>query len=327
MKSHQPLYRLNKIVKIFLSILFLSLLATRPALSQNSNPGLDNFVVAKVNNQVITNIDITNGYNFFLSNLKISITSNQERSRLIEQVINKMIDEELIRQESVKLDIGVTKQEIDDILKSINKAGASDSYRQQIATNLAWNKIVDQQIKPRIKIYDSEILEFFEEKKINKNIDQFLLAQIVIGNNNGSLKIAQEICNKLKNGANFNEMVAQFSDLSAKENNGLIGLVGQKDIDSRIYNAISKLEKNQYSDPVALDDGYHIFKILDKKLSTKLNPDDVNLANNAIFNQKVQILAKEYLSNLRRNSFIELNPLPANFLAPGKEKYEEYFVN
>jgi peptidyl-prolyl cis-trans isomerase SurA len=324
MKSHY--LKLFRISAFFLSISISLLLAIKPALAQSNEATLDNFVVAKVNNQVITNIDLINGYNFFLLNLKISVKSNQEKSRLIEQVINKLIDEELIRQESVKLDIEVTKQEIDDILKGINKTGASDSYRQQIATNLAWNKIIDQQIKPKIRISDSEILEFFEEKKINKNIDQFLLAQILI-NNNGSLKIAQEISTKLKNGANFNEMVAQFSDLSARENNGLLGLVGQGDIDKRIYVAISKLEKNQYSDPVALEDGYHIFKVLDKKSSTKLNPDDINLANNAIFNQKVQILAKGYLSNLRRNSFVEIKPIPHNFLAPGRQQSEEYFVN
>ncbi len=324
MKSHY--LKLFRISAFFLSIAISLLLTIKPALAQSNEATLDNFVVAKVNNQVITNIDLINGYNFFLLNLKISVKSNQEKSRLIEQVINKLIDEELIRQESVKLDIEVTKQEIDDILKSINKTGASDSYRQQIATNLAWNKIIDQQIKPKIRISDSEILEFFEEKKINKNINQFLLAQILISNN-GSLKIAQEISTKLKNGANFNEMVSQFSDLSARENNGLLGLVGQGDIDKRIYVAISKLEKNQYSDPVALEDGYHIFKVLDKKSSTKLNPDDINLANNAIFNQKVQILAKGYLSNLRRNSFIEIKPIPNNFLAPGRQQSEEYFVN
>jgi peptidyl-prolyl cis-trans isomerase SurA len=321
---HLPLFKLTA---FFPAILILSLFIARPALSQNNGTKSDNFVVAKVNNQIITNVDLINGYNFFLSNLKISVNSNQERSRIIEQVINKLIDEELIRQESVKLGTDVTKQEIDDILKSLNKPGASDTYRKQIATNLAWNKIVDQQIKPRIKIYDSEVAEFFEEKKINQNISQFLLAQILISNNNGSLKMAQEICNKLRNGANFNEMVAQFSDLSARENNGLLGFVGQEDVDKRIYNAISKLEKNQYSDPIVLEDGYHIFKLLDKKLSTKLSPDDLNLANNAIFNQKLQILAKGYLSDLRRNSFIEINPLPANFLAPTGQKDEEYFVN
>jgi peptidyl-prolyl cis-trans isomerase SurA len=324
MKSHY--LQLFRKVVFFLSISILSLLTIKPGLSQSNEAIMDNFVVAKVNNRVITNIDLINGYNFFLLNLKISVKSNQERLRLIEQVVNKLIDEELIRQESVKLDIEVTRQEIDDILKGLNKTGASDNYRQQIATNIAWNKIIDQQIKPKIKISDSEILEFFEEKKINRNIDQLLLAQILISNN-GSLKIAQEISTKLKNGANFNEMVAQFSDLSARENNGLLGLVGKEDIDKRIYEAIAKLEKNQYSDPVALEDGYHIFKVLDKKSSTKLKPDDINLANNAIFNQKVQILAKGYLSNLRRNSFIELKPIPNNFIASGKQKHEEYFVN
>ncbi len=301
-----------------LSILLIFILLIKPAMSQNGS-----FVVAKVNNRIITNIDLINDYNFFLSNLKIA---GLEKSNLTEQILNKIIDEELIRQESVRLGVEVTSQEISDILKSMNKNHASETYRQQLATNLAWNKIIDQQIKPKIRVYDAEILEFFEEKKINKNINQFLLAQILISQDS-PLKMAEEISVKLKSGANFNEMVAKFSDLSARENNGLLGWVGQEDVDKRIYLAISKLEKNQYSDPVALEDGYHIFKLLDKKLSAKLNSKDIDLANNAIFNQKLQILAKSYLADLRKKSFIEIKPLPAGFSLTGRQKYEEYFVN
>lgn len=318
MMNRQPLLAI--LSKVFLSIL-ISFFINKAALAKEAATQ-NNFIIAKVNNQIITNIDVINAYNFFISSLKVYPNSDQEKVHLIKQVVNKMIDEELIRQEAIRLNINVSNHEIDEALRKMNKSQSLQTYREQAAVNLAWNKIVDREIRPNIRIYDSEIGEFFEEKKINRNVDQFLIAQIVI-NNTDSFKLIKEIHNQLKAGANFDAMVAKYSDLSTKENNGLVGLVGKGDVDDRIYLAISKLQKNQYSEPVVLEDGYHVFKVLDKKLSSKLNPDDVTLANNAIFNQKLQILAKGYLTNLRKKSFIQINPIPAGFLS----QEDEYFID
>ena len=73
----------------------------------------------------------------------------------------------------------------------------------------------------------------------------------------------------------------------------------------KIYDAIVGLEKNEYSDPVFLSDGYYIFRLLDKKSVTELKENDAAEARKKIFARELETESKSYLIDLHKNSFIE----------------------
>ncbi len=62
------------------------------------------FVVAKVNNQAITNIDLANRYNLVLKISKIKFSNPQEKQIVLNQILQKMIDEELQIKEASTLE-------------------------------------------------------------------------------------------------------------------------------------------------------------------------------------------------------------------------------
>jgi peptidyl-prolyl cis-trans isomerase SurA len=323
-----------KIWSYFLAFLTISFFAQQAAAAiKKSTPTNDegNFIVAKINNKAITNSELIDRYRFVISMSKINIALEEEKKLLLDQVIDKMIDEELIRQEASKLKIEATPDEIRDAVEIIalrqkknatqfkfffiNNNLSFDNYLKQVESDILWSKIVSEVMKSRIKVTEAEVKEFFEQRKFNTSIKKFSISEILISDAGNSSKknlhLASKLVAELRQGADFNNIVRQFSSSISAENNGEIGWVSNSDIDIKIYTAISKLNKGGYSDPILLSDGYHIFKLLDVKTESKIADQDMSAARNAIFSHKLQSVAKGYLMDLRKKAFVEVK-LSAN---------------
>lgn len=284
---------------------------------------IEDFVVVKVNNRAITNSEILDRYRFAISASKINIKSISDQKILRLQVIDKMIDEELIRQEAKNLKLEASEAEIKDAIEVISlqrkqkphqfklfftKNNLSfDAYLKQIEAEILWSKIISEILRYKLKITDAEVREFFEQHKFNTNVKKFFVAEILISQSENAAQFANKLAIELRQGADFKNIVQQFSTSFTSENNGELGWISQADIDQKIYAVISKLGKGDYSDPVLLSDGYHIFTLLDAKTETKIHDQDLNAAKNAIFNHKLQSLAKGYLMDLRKKAFVEIH--------------------
>lgn len=282
-----------------------------------------NFIAAKINNKAITNSEVEDRYRLVLRTSAISVKNEYEKKMLREQIVSKMIDEELIRQESKNLKLEVEPNEIRDAIEIIalqrkqnpaqfkaffmNNNLSFENYLQQVEAEILWSKIMSEVLRAKVKVTDVEVKEFFEQHKFNTDVRKFLIAEILISNSENAAQFASKLSLELKQGADFINLVRQFSSAISAENNGEIGWVSQADIDVKIYNAISKLTKGNYSTPVLLPDGYHIFKLIDAKVETKIADQDLTAAKNAIYSRKLQILAKGYLMDLKKKVFIEIS--------------------
>ena len=282
------------------------------------------FVVAKINNKVITNLELIDRYRFVLFSSKIKVNSNLERKNLLDQIIDKMVDEELIIQQAATLKIEITTQEIIEASemmalrqkKNLNQFKISlidrnlsyVNYLRQIDAELAWSKIISETMKSRVKITDAEVSEFFEQHKFNTNISKYLIAQVFIPESENAELMSRKLVSELRAGADFLSVVQQFSrDSLTAENGGELGWVSQSDIDPKIFSAISKLKKGDYSDPVLANDGFYIFKVLNIKQESKVEDRDLNTARNQIFVKKLQTLAKGHLMDLKKKAFVEID--------------------
>ncbi len=282
----------------------------------------ENFIVAKVNKKAITYAELLDRYRFVVVVSKIKITEAQEKKLLISQILDKMIDEELIRQEAASLKMEVTPEEMResiDVLAMQQKKNATqfkfffannglsfDNYLQQIESEILWSKIISELLRSKVKVTEVEVKEFFEQHKFNTDVKKFLIAEILIAPSQNSEQLATKLVEELRQGADFKNIVRQFSSSLSAENNGEIGWVSQSDIDQKIYAAVSKLKKDGYSEAVKLADGYHIFKLLDAKTETHIADQDLAAARNAIFAKKLQTVAKGYSMDLRKKAFVEI---------------------
>lgn len=289
--------------------------------SQNSFAGKE--VVARVNNKIITIFEVEDRYKFVIYASKMQAGSELERKMLRSQIIDKMIDEELIRQQAASLSIQTSNEELRNALEIVTlqqkknpqqfkeeliKNNISFSnYLQQLETEILWSKIMSQAVRAQVKVNDREVSEFLEQYKAEIDVRKFLLAEILVNSKESSEQLADKLVSELREGADFNNIVRQFSQSVSAENNGEIGWVTQREVNKKIYDAISKLKKGEYTQPVRLEDGYHIFKLLDSKVENNVSEQDFTAAQNMIFSGKLQNAAKGYLMEMRKKAFIERN--------------------
>ena len=314
---------------ILIAILLLSssitFAANQASLSKNS-PSVSSYISVKVNNKAITNAELEDRYRFVIRIAKLNVKSIQDQRLLLNQIQNKMIDEELIRQDATNLKIEATPDEVRDAIEIvalqqkknltqfklffINSGLSFDNYLKQVESEILWSKIISETLRSRVKVSESEVKEFFEQKKFNINVKKFLIAEIFIpfvGNNSESaMQLTNKLVIELRQGASFKNIVEQLSRSVTESTNGELGWVSQGDVDPRIYAAISRLDKGGYSDPVLLNDGFHIFRVLDIKSENSVADQDLEAARNAIFGRKLQNAAKGYLMDLRKKSFVEI---------------------
>lgn len=309
---------LNKSFHILSYIAFCLFFVAKNSYCKN----YQDYAVAKVNKNVITSFEVQDRYNFLVKFSQIKVNSEQEKKIVINQIIDKMIDEELIRQEGKKFNIVIAPEEIEAIVEAFaqkNKKSykvfkslfkkynlSFNNFKEQIESDLIWSKIISSYLKSKIKISDQEVREFLEQNKQETKIIKFNISEIYIKKKDDSQIFINKLYDDLLNGADFENFVKQFSQSLTSESNGEIGWVSKKDIHLEIYKSLSDLEINSYTKPIFLNDGFYIFKLHDKKIEDNVDEDLKEYAKKRIFIQMLDVESKSYLINLRKKSFIEV---------------------
>ncbi|HVX78790.1 MAG TPA: peptidylprolyl isomerase [Bradyrhizobium sp.] len=157
------------------------------------------------------------------------------------------------------------------------------------------------------KVYDANREAFLVPRQFQ--LQQIFVALPAGGNEADAKKHLDEIQRKLKApGADF-AAIAQ-SDNDAK-GGGNLGWIAENQIRPEIRAQVLGLAKNAVSEPIRLDDGWHIMKLIDTKASYTATLADVRP-------QLVQRLRAEKAAELRRAYIAELlkkNPPEVNELA------------
>jgi len=321
----------NKIPKLIGQLFTFSLIILILSITNSSAlPNLPIFVIAKVDNQVITNVDLLDRYKVVLKMSKIQLATEQEKQIVLNQILQKMIDEELQIKDAKILEVTVDEQKFSQTQSKVAKnlhinpkqlasffekrSISYASFTRQIQSQVLWSDIIKKVVAPKIKVNQAEIDELLELRKVKAHIEKYFIAEIFIplayendGDNIDSKDLALKLSDELNKGKNFSNVVKQFSRSPTAEFGGEVGWVGSGDVDNRIYTAISQTKSGEVSSPVLMDDGYYIFKVINKKTFGTLSEQDTDQVKNIIFSKKLQLMAKSHLMDLRKNAYIEID--------------------
>jgi peptidyl-prolyl cis-trans isomerase SurA len=312
---------LKKVVILFriLAVWFLIMLNFNIAYADFNLP---NIII--INQNHITHSEINQRWQFFFNNSKIINQKNIKNITIWqEKLLEKLIEESLILENAQKLKLEVSPDELNDYLVQI--AGKQQKtliqwqnflqknnldfsyYVKQVKAEILWLKIIEQKIKPKIQISNLEINEIAEQDNSNVLEPHFLIAEIVINNNNKNTeKFIYNMYQQLLMGTNFNILVNQFSISESAKNNGLIGWFTKQDLNKKVYQAIANLSINGYSLPVQIENNWYIFKVINKKHQNNLDENTKNKLEHLIFQQKLNNFSKSYLQDLKNHSVIEM---------------------
>ena len=274
-----------------------------------------------VNNKIITKDEIDERFEFLIKTSKLAIDKKNQRNLWRNMIAKRMVEEELILQKAKIYKITIDPKELDFKIESFVQKNHKNlekfklflqrnnwnfaNFQKQIEVELVWKKIIEEVIKPSVSVSIIEIKEWLEKEKIEGQNDKYLLQDFLIENSLNSQEFADKIYEELRAQDNFKNFINNFLLLKTKENSQNTSWFWSLELNQKIHQSISKLKIDEYSKPVLLEDGWHIFKLIDKRNDLKLSDQEYDFIKNQIANRKTELAIKNYLQELRKRAFIE----------------------
>lgn len=265
---------------MFLKFLFkIFIILNFYTLSVTPSYGFQNKILFKVNNEIITSIDLLNEVEYV--KLLNSNLNNLSREKLFEIAKRSIIKEKIQKLQTEKLytDTEVEKKYLDLLLNEfIRKANLSSKEELQkaikskgikmerilekIKIEILWNQLIVNKFSNKIKINKKKIREDIISNNYQKS---YLLSEIVFNLENETLNNKYKIIKNeiLKSG--FNNAASVFSISESAKDGGKIGWVKFNSLNEKIKKEILSVNEKNFTKPILIPGGFIILKIEDER--------------------------------------------------------------
>ena len=307
---------MKKLFKI-ISIILICLAFTLKLYSK------ENKIVFKINNEIITTIDIYTEIRYLseinkdFNNLDYESKINVAKKSLIREKIKnielrRLLDE--IKIEKKILDnlsisyfkrLGINSVEDFNNFFKINKINP-DLVRKKITSEVLWNQLIFNKYKDKIKINKEEI-----KKKIkNRKQKEYNLSEILFElEDKEKLKNKYELIKSYINSKSFSEAVLKFSISKTNNDKGKLGWVKETVLNKKIIESLNEISIGQISKPIVLPGGYLILKIEDiKEINIEFDiENEMKLIVKEKTNKQLNQYSNIYFNKIKKN--IKINEL------------------
>lgn len=203
--------------------------------------------------------------------------------------LNYLIDEKILSSEVKRLNLSVSMDRVEadikdkarrsgitqaEMFKIIKDQGLSpEEYKKFLKDSLEKQSLMDAEIISKLRISDEDALnEYVRSNPSNRSsIDEFSVAHIFFnpqkGGGEAAYERAKSVIAKLRNGGNFENLAQQYSEDPNFSAGGSLGTFKSGEFLPEIEAAISSLKENETSQIVKSKMGFHIVKLLNKKLT------------------------------------------------------------
>ena len=281
-------------------------------------------IKVKIQDEVITNLDIENEINYLtflnpkLKNLDIEKVFNIAKNSLITEIIKKnelkkfvdlgkennlvnMIERNLLLKKNIKSK--------DEFKKILNKKNLKyKDIKKKLLIEALWNQLIYQRHSKNIVINKEDLKNKIEgqiegiEKKYEYNLSEIIFEEEIDKNLEEKLLEIKKSINSI----GFENTAIIFSISNTAKNGGLIGWINELQISKPILEKIEKLNTNQFSQPIKVNNSYLIIKVNKKKeLKNKINLEkELEKLINLETNRQLNNFSNIFYKRLRKNSEI-----------------------
>ncbi len=243
-------------------------------------------IAAIVNDEVISTYDVQQRTKLVLSSSGVDPTPDIVQ-RIHAQVLRTLVDEKLQMQEAARYEVEVTEEEVEesierlgrqnnlsvgDIEETLNQGGIGVStLRTQVLAEIAWSKLVNGLLSPRVSVPRDEIELILEQLALSSDKPQYLVSEVFLGVESreqeqqiyqGGLQLIQQ----MQQGVPFQVVAQQFSSAPSSAQGGDIGWVQDGELQSELNEALRRMQPGQISSPIRTRGGYIILALRDRRV-------------------------------------------------------------
>ena len=275
----------------------------------------ENKILLKIDNEIITSVDVLNEINFI--NTVNKNTNKISKEELYKISLNSLIKEKIKKIEILRnyksLEVEQTFME-ELIASSYQKLGFKDlgsfkvhldnnsinfeNFKNKIAIDSLWNEIIFFKFQKKIKIDKDNLRKQIIEKK-DKEIKSYLLSEIVF-NVDEKLNLESKY-NQIKEDIlekGFDNAALLHSISNTSNSGGELGWIEENSLNSKLQKTISKLNIGEITEPIIIQGGFLILRLNNtKKIKNKV---DVEV-------ELKKLIAKETNQQLNQFSNIYFN--------------------
>ena len=275
--------------KIYLTLIsFLMMLQVSQNLHSAENYIELDRVVAIVEKEVITEVELQNSINQVLASSKSQDSENQYKDLLRAEVLNELIQRSLVQQYANQSGIKIEQKKIDAFIGNVakkNKMTVKElknniesggvkfaKFIDNIRYELTLKQIKNKEISSKINVSEFEIKAQLKKNQI-LNPDVYNLSHILIQNSseaspdeikeneNKSIEVYKILLSNKK----FEEVAKKYSNDPNAKSGGNMGWKKASELPKLFNDQIKKLKKGEITEPFKSPNGFHILKINEKK--------------------------------------------------------------
>lgn len=284
-------------------------------------------IVAVVNDDAISGRDLSKRMKLILASSGLK-NSKEIRAKMMPQVLNNLINEQLMLQEARKMGIQVERTDIEsgfakiaaqnkstaDKFKSMLRRGGIDvsTMYSQIEAQVAWSRVVQARLRPRVIVSDRDVDDVLERINAKVGSKEYLTAEIFIptDSKNSEKQVKQlsdRLVREIKSGkASFFKLAQQFSRSAGAVKGGDTGWVQETQISEELLAGLQSVKKNQVTKPIKTLRGYHIIFLRDIRTLTSDTMPSRDQIYYSLGAERLEKLQMRHLMDLKAASFVEV---------------------
>jgi len=293
-----------------------------------------NRVVAVVNNDVITLYELNNRIKEMTGSAPEELKQKNESMFRDAQrkILEVLIDEKIAQAKIKELGIKVADRQVDnylekvkrdnqwtqeDLVAGLEKEGLSyEKYRERVRRDIERSQLIEYEVRSKIIIRDEAIQKYYEDHRGTFGVaEKVQLAGIFLMRKNMKseeemrelYKKAQDISAKLKAGADFSQMAANYSEGPGANQGGDLGQFTVDHLEAGLKSVVEALPEGGISDPLVRPNGIQIIKVVKKQTGKIRSLEEMKEAVYGILYQdEVNRRYQTWITELRNSAYIRV---------------------
>jgi peptidyl-prolyl cis-trans isomerase SurA len=248
------------------------------------------------------------------------------------EVLERLIDDELILQQAADLKLTITSEQIDSSIDEIKRQNNIDdnqlrealkgqgmsmqNYRNDIKRQLMRFRVINIAVGSRVTVSDDDVKTYYERHmKVGSNT-QVRASHIFVAIPDGAdvatvdekQAHARRILDRANKGEDFAKLARELSDDPAtRSEGGDLGYFGKDMLPKPIEEMVFSMKVGEIRGPVRADRGFHVIKLVDRRIKEAKPLDDVKDDIRMQLRQKeMERQTKTYLTELRKKTLVDI---------------------
>jgi len=279
---------------------------------------LENKILFKVNNEIITTLDIFNELQYLqiinkeFQNIKKEKAFQISKDSLIREKIKEIEIRRIINEIQIKDEI------FNNLIKNyfkefkilsisefenffLSKDLDPNVIRKKITLEVLWNQLIYRKYQKNLKINEQSIIN---DLKKNDKQSEFLISEILFNiNENENLNEKFNLINNSIEKDNFSQAALVYSISDTANKGGKLGWVKESILSKNIFNELKKLKIGEHTNPILVPGGFLILKLINLRQVSKdfdLN-EEVKKIIDEKTNQQLNRFSNIYFNKIQKD--------------------------